>query len=85
MLVSRIATNSPALTTGISRSQSEEISGFADGADHIHFFFALGIQVHWHNLVMRAVERWTDEIVHAGVDDEEALVVVPLAIENTGD
>ena len=40
---------------------------------------------HGHDLVMRLVERGTDEVVHGRVGDDEGLFTVVLDVEHAGE
>src|SRR4029078_2431686 len=62
----------------------QEIARFAYRPDHIRRQ-VLGARrrlVHWLDLVMGLIKRWADQVVHAGIDDDERLGLSVLEIED---
>src|SRR5205085_5160194 len=61
----------------------EKVAGFANGPDHIKVIKpTIFAPFYWHNRVIRAVERWADQVVHGGIDYREALTAIPLHIDH---
>ena len=63
----------------------QEIAGFADRSHHIHDDGRQRVLAQRHDFVMRAIERRADEIVHAGVNHQEFLLAVALAVKDAGE
>src|ERR1035437_2750957 len=61
----------------------QEIAGFADGSHDIHGDARQRVLAQREDLVVRAIERRSDEIVHRGVDNQEFLLAIALAVEDT--
>ena len=62
----------------------KEVAGFADRTYHVDGVGAARTRADRNNVVVRLVERGTDEIVHGRVGNHEGLVAVALDDEHTG-
>ncbi len=62
----------------------EEVAGFADGADYVYGPGAARL-LHRKDLVVGLVEGGADEVVHAGVGDDEGLGAVLFHVEDGGE
>ena len=61
----------------------EEIAALAHWPDHIDHFVRRILRLsHGNDLVITLVQRWPDQIVHAGIDDKEFLVLCLLPMAN---
>ena len=63
----------------------EDVAGLADGPDDVIEFMFVGDACEVLHLVMCLVKRRADEVGHAGIEDDEALVAIVLDIENPTD
>src|ERR1700753_679715 len=61
----------------------EEVAALADRTHDVDDLLRSVLADNGNDLVMRAVERWPNEVVHRGVGDDEALRTVLLGVENT--
>src|SRR5919109_824237 len=67
----------------------KEVTTFAYRSDHVGDDLLSAALKHRLNLLVRTIQRWTDEIVHAAIDNHEVLVVGLLDVldfseKNTG-
>ena len=63
----------------------EEVAAFADGPDNVgrDESSALNGAGHdRHDLMIGVIQRWTHEIVHRSIDNDEFFAVIPLAIDH---
>src|SRR5208283_1548068 len=60
----------------------KKIASLADGADYIRNLGFVRPATHRNNLVIRTVERGTHQIVHRRIDNQKALTVIRLSVED---